>query len=186
MAPRQRRDSDSETDFAHARARAGRTCRDAAHHPAPPPHAARSPRAALALFRRPAPPLRRAINAHPAAARALSRSRLVIGSRAELVAALRAQLQANGPAPCHEGGCRCVAGALEERIRALREAMFLDALFLVAQFPGGQIAEADKCCYAFDVRRCAGLCRAAWVEEAFWSGLARVSHPGRQKRTRLM
>ena len=113
-------------------------------------------------------------------------SRLVIGSRAELVGALRAQLRAIGPAPCHEGDCRCVAAALEERIRALLQDMFLDALFLVAQFPGGQIAEADKCCYAFDVRRCAGLCRAAWVEEAFWSGLARVSHPGRQKRTRLM
>jgi hypothetical protein len=112
-------------------------------------------------------------------------SRLVIGSRAELVGALRAQLRANGPAPCHDGGCRCVAAALKEQIRALLQDMFLDALFLVAQFPGGQIAEADKCCYAFDVRACAGLNCATWAEEAFWSGLVRV-RAGPEKRTRLM
>ena len=98
-------------------------------------------------------------------------SRLVIGSRAELVAALRKQR----PTP-----------ERAERIRALLQDMFLDALFLVAQFPGGQIAEAEKCCYAFDVRLCAGLCRATWAEEAFWSGLVRVSHPGPEKVTRLM
>ena len=98
-------------------------------------------------------------------------SRFIIGSRAELIAALRKQR----PSP-----------ERAERVRALLEELFLDALFLVAQFPGGQIAEADKCSYAFDVRLCAGLCRATWAEEAFWSGLVRVSHPGRQKRTRLM
>ena len=98
-------------------------------------------------------------------------SRLIIGSRAELVAALRKQRASPERA---------------ERIRALLQDMFLDALFLVAQFPGGQIAEVEKCCYAFDVRLCAGLCRATWAEEAFWSGLARVAHPGPQKVTRLM
>ena len=98
-------------------------------------------------------------------------SRRIIGSRAELVAALRKQR----PTP-----------ERAERIRALLEELFLDALFLVAQFPGGQVAEAAKCCYAFDVRLCAGLCRATWAEEAFWSGLVRVAHPGRHKRTRLM
>ena len=67
----------------------------------------------------------------------------------------------------------------------MAEELFLDALFLVAQFPGGQIAEAEKCCYAYDVRRCAGLCTATWAEEAFWSGLVRV-RAGRRKRTRLM
>jgi hypothetical protein len=97
-------------------------------------------------------------------------SRLVIGSRAELIAALRKQR----PSP-----------ARAERARALAEELFLDALFLVAQFPGGQIAEADKCCYAYDVRRCAGLCRATWAEEAFWSGLVRVP-VGPRRRTRLM
>jgi ankyrin repeat protein len=114
-------------------------------------------------------------------------SRAVIGSRAELIAALRAQLRkAGAPGMCHGGGCRCAAAALEERIRAVREELFLDALFLVAQFPGGQVAEADKCCYAHDVRLCAGLCRATWAEEAFWSGLVRVAHPGPRKVTRLI
>ena len=98
-------------------------------------------------------------------------SRLIIGSRAELIAALRKQR----PSP-----------ARAERVRALLQDMFLDALFLVAQFPGGQIAEANKCCYAFDVRACAGLCRATWAEEAFWSGLVRVQYPGPHGRTRLM
>ena len=84
-------------------------------------------------------------------------SRLVIGSRAELVAALRKQR----PTP-----------ERAERVRALLEELFLDALFLVAQFPGGQVAEAAKCCYALDVRMCAGLCRAAWAEEAFWGWCA--------------
>ncbi len=98
-------------------------------------------------------------------------SRRIIGSRAELVAALRKQR----PTP-----------ERAERVRALLQDMFLDALFLVAQFPGGQIAEAEKCCYAYDVRACAGLCRATWAEEAFWSGLVRVSHPGPKQRTRLM
>ena len=98
-------------------------------------------------------------------------SRLIIGSRAELVAALRKQR----PTP-----------ERAERIRTLLQDMILDALFLVAQFPGGHIAEAEKCCYAYDVRLCAGLCRATWAEEAFWSGLVRVSHPGPEKRTRLM
>ena len=74
---------------------------------------------------------------------------------------------------------------LGKRRRVLAEDLFLDALFIAAQFPGGQISEADKCCYAYDVRACAGLCRATWVEEAFWSGLARVSS-GWRKRTRLM
>ena len=97
-------------------------------------------------------------------------SRRVIGSRAELVAALRKQRATPERA---------------ERVRALLQDMFLDALFLVAQFPGGQIAEAGKCCYAFDVRACAGLCRATWAEEAFWSGLVRV-HAGPKKLTRLM
>ena len=82
-------------------------------------------------------------------------SRLIIGSRAALVAALRKQR----PSP-----------ERAERIRALREELFLDALFLVAQFPGGQVAEAEKCCYAYDVRMCAGLCRATWAEEAFGAG----------------
>jgi hypothetical protein len=74
---------------------------------------------------------------------------------------------------------------LDERGRAVAEDLFLDALFIVAQFPGGQIAEADKCCYAFDVRACAGLCRATWAEEALWSGLVRV-RAGPGERTRLM
>ena len=76
--------------------------------------------------------------------------------------------------------------ALAERRRALAEGLFLDALFIVAQFPGAQVAEAEKCAYAFDVRACAGLCRATWAEEAFWSGLVRVAHPGPRKLTRLM
>jgi hypothetical protein len=97
-------------------------------------------------------------------------SRLVIGSRAELIAALRKQR----PTP-----------ERAERIRALREELFLDAVFLEAQFPGGQIAEAEKCCYAYDVRMCAGLCLTTWAEEAFWSGLVRV-RAGPEKRTRLM
>jgi ankyrin repeat protein len=71
-------------------------------------------------------------------------SRLVIGSRAELVAALRKQRATPERA---------------ERVRALLQDMFLDALFLVAQFPGGQIAEAEKCCYALDV--CARCSRRA-------------------------
>ena len=70
-------------------------------------------------------------------------SRLVIGSRAELIAALRKQR----PTP-----------ERAERVRALLQDMFLDALFLAAQFPGGQIAEADKwrqtSCTA--LRRCTG------------------------------
>ena len=154
-------------------------------------------------------------------------SRLVIGSRAELVTSLRAQA---APLAASEAALRAAAAAeadalraafdaqvaalrcvldtrvaavvaaaeadaaplavqrepLTERARAVAEELFLDALFLVAQFPGGQIAEAEKCCYAYDVRLCAGLCRAAWAEEAFWSGLVRVPHPGRRKRTRLM
>ena len=73
-----------------------------------------------------------------------------------------------------------------ERRRAVVEELFFEALFLVAQFPGGQVAEAAKCCYAFDVRLCAGLCRATWAEEALWSGLVRVSHPGPRAVTRLM
>ena len=142
-------------------------------------------------------------------------SRLVIGSRAELIAALRAQ---EAPLAAAEAAARAAAAAeeaalraafqarvaalrraldadvalfsaqrapLAERRRALAAELFLDALFLVAQFPGGQIAEADKCCYAHDVRLCAGLCRATWAEEAFWSGLVRV-RAGRRKRTRLM
>ena len=153
-------------------------------------------------------------------------SRLVIGSRAELIAALRAQ---EAPLAAGEAAARAAAAAevaaaraafdaqvaamrraldarvaalrekaeadaaplaarrapIAERRRAVAEELFLDALFIVAQFPGGQIAEADKCCYAFDVRLCAGLCRATWAEEAFWSGLVRV-HTGRRKVTRLM
>ena len=115
-------------------------------------------------------------------------SRAVIGSRAELIAALRKQAAAAaapGAAPCHADGCRCAIQALLERARALAQGLFLDALFIVAQFPGGQIPEAAKCCYAFDVRRCDALCRAARAEEVFWCGLARVQHP-RSKRTRLM
>jgi hypothetical protein len=107
-------------------------------------------------------------------------SRLVIGSRAKLIAALRKQV-----AECGGAAASAAAAALAEEARALAEELFLDALFLVAQFPGGQIAEAEKCCYAYDVRRCAGLCTATWAEEAFWSGLVRVSH-GPKKRTRLM
>jgi len=107
-------------------------------------------------------------------------SRLVIGSRAELIAALRKQVAERGGA-----GANAAAAALAEEARALAEELFLDALFLVAQFPGGQITEAEKCCYAYDVRECAGLCRATWTEEAFWSGLVRV-RAGPAKRTRLM
>ena len=106
-------------------------------------------------------------------------SRLVIGSRAALIAALRNQVAERG------GAGAGAAAARAEEAHALAEELFLDALFIVAQFPGGQIAEAAKCCYAFDVRRCAGLCRAAWAEEAFWSGLVRV-RAGPKKRTRLM
>jgi hypothetical protein len=106
-------------------------------------------------------------------------SRFIIGSRAALIAALRAQVAARGGAGAGAGA------ALAEEARALTEELFLDALFLVAQLPGGQIAEAGKCCYAYDVRLCAGLCTAAWAEEAFWSGLVRV-RAGPAKRTRLM
>jgi hypothetical protein len=142
-------------------------------------------------------------------------SRLVIGSRVELIAALRAQ---EAPLAAAEAAARAAAAAeesalraafeaqvaalrraldadvapfaaqrapLAERRRAVAEELFLDALFLVAQFPGGQIAEAAKCCYAYDVRLCAGLCTATWAEEAFWSGLVRV-RSGPYKRTRLM
>jgi hypothetical protein len=98
-------------------------------------------------------------------------SRFIIGSRAALIAALRAQWWP--------------LWGRAERIRALREELFLDALFLIAQFPGGQIAEAEKCCYAYDVRLCAGLCKATWAEEAFWSGLVRV-RAGPHKVTQLM
>ena len=72
-----------------------------------------------------------------------------------------------------------------EQRREIAEELFLDALFIAAQFPGGQIAEAGKCAYARDVRACAGLCRATWAEEAFWSGIVRV-RAGPGKRTRLM
>jgi hypothetical protein len=151
-------------------------------------------------------------------------SRLVIGSRAELIAALRKQEE---PLAAAEQNARSRAdydaavlrkafnakvakmqrkldasiaalaetaraealqrqrAPIAERRRAVAEELFLDALFIVAQFPGGQVAEAKKCAYAFDVRECAGLCRATWAEEAFWSGLVRVRH-GRYKRTRLM
>ena len=164
-------------------------------------------------------------------------SRLVIGSRAALIAALRAQ---EAPLAAAEAAERAAAAAdavalvaahaahvaalraafdaevaaaqsvvdarvaaraaaaeavaaplaarrepLAERRREVAEELFLDALFLVAQFPGGQIAEADKCCYAYDVRACAGLCKATWAEEAFWSGLVRV-RAGPKERTRLM
>ena len=101
-------------------------------------------------------------------------SRLVIGSRAALIAALRAQVAERGGAATGED-----TAALTERARALAEDLFLDALFIVAQFPGGQVPEAEKCCYAFDVRHCAGLCTATWREEAFWSGLVRVQHKKR-------
>jgi hypothetical protein len=121
----------------------------------------------------------RASPSRPAAAPPMSR--LVIGSRAELITALRKQIAERGGAVAS-----AAAAALAEEARALAEELVLDALFLVAQFPGGQIAEADKCCYAFDVRLCAGLCRATWAEEAFWSGLVRVSHAGPRKVTRLM
>ena len=97
-------------------------------------------------------------------------SRFINGSRAALAAALRKQWWPSW--------------GRAERIRALREELFLDALFLVAQFPGGQIAEAGQCCYAYDVRLCAGLCRATWAEEAFWSGMVRVRH-GPRRLTRL-
>ena len=107
-------------------------------------------------------------------------SRLVIGSRAALIAALRKQVAERGGAAAD-----AATAALAEEARALAEELFLDALFLVAQFPGGQIAEAEKCCYAYDVRFCAGLCSATWAEEAFWSGLVRVQM-GQHKRTRLM
>jgi hypothetical protein len=109
-------------------------------------------------------------------------SRFIIGSRAALIAALLKQVAERGGA-----AAGAAAAALAEEARALAEELFLDALFIVAQFPGGQIPEADKCSYALDVRRCAGLCRATWAEEAFWSGLVRVrTGPLRRKRTRLM
>ena len=58
----------------------------------------------------------------------------------------------------------------EEDARA-REELLLDALFIVAQDPGGRAAAAAAhFCYAFDVRLCAGLCAATWAEEALWSG----------------
>ena len=107
-------------------------------------------------------------------------SRFIIGSRAELIAALRKQVAERGGA-----AAGAAAAALAEEARALGEELFLDAVFLVAQFPGGQIAEAAKCCYAYDVRACAGLCRATWAEEAFWSGLVRV-RAGPRRVTRLM
>ena len=107
-------------------------------------------------------------------------SRFIIGSRAALIAALRKQVAERGGT-----AASAAAAALAEEARALGEELFLDAVFLVAQFPGGQIPEADKCCYAFDVRLCAGLCRATWAEEAFWSGFVRV-RAGPKKRTRLM
>ena len=107
-------------------------------------------------------------------------SRFIIGSRAALIAALRKQVAERGGA-----AAGAAAAALAEEARALAEELFLDAVFLVAQFPGGQIAEAEKCCYAYDVRRCAGLCTATWAEEEFWSGLVRVLS-GPYKRTRLM
>jgi hypothetical protein len=106
-------------------------------------------------------------------------SRFIIGSRAALIAALRKQVAERGGA-----GADAAVAALAEEARALAEELFLDAVFLLAQFPGGQIAEADKCCYAFDVRMCAGLCRGTRAEEPFWSGLVRV-RAGPWKRTRL-
>jgi ATP-binding cassette subfamily B protein len=47
-------------------------------------------------------------------------------------------------------------------IAALAFAQF-SGIQAVAQFPGGRVAEAEKCCYAFDVRACAGLCSATWA-----------------------
>jgi ankyrin repeat protein len=106
------------------------------------------------------------------------------------VAALRRELDVrvvllHATAEMDAEGFAARRAPIAERRREVAEELFLDALFIVAQFPGGQIAEAEKCCYAFDVRLCAGLCRATWAEEAFWCGLVRV-RSGRHKRTRLM
>jgi hypothetical protein len=107
-------------------------------------------------------------------------SRLIIGSRAELIGALRRGARKAAA----DGTSAPVLALMLEPARALAEELFLDALFIVAQFPGGQVAEAAKCCYAYDVRQAAGLCRATWTEEAFWCGLVRV-RSGRWRRTRL-
>ena len=109
-------------------------------------------------------------------------SRFILGSRAALVAELDAQAAALGSSDAPDAA---VASWLAERRREIAEELSLDALFLVAQFPGGQIPEAEKCCYAYDLRACAGLCAAAWDEEAFWSGLVRA-RAGPAQRTRLM
>ena len=53
----------------------------------------------------------------------------------------------------------------------------IDALFLVAQH--------DRCAWASELRLCAFLCRAMWIEEVFWSAMTRV-HIGHRQRTRLM
>jgi ankyrin repeat protein len=109
-------------------------------------------------------------------------SRFILGSRAALVAALDEQAAALGSSGAPDAA---VASWLAERRREVAEELSLDALFLVVQFPGGQIPEAEKCCYAYDLRACAGLCAAAWAEEAFWSGLVRT-RAGPAQRTRLM
>jgi hypothetical protein len=45
---------------------------------------------------------------------------------------------------------------------------FLNALFIACQTEKGRVG------FAYDLRQCAGLCRATWNEEALWDGLVHV------------
>jgi hypothetical protein len=55
----------------------------------------------------------------------------------------------------------------------------LDAIVIAAQSERGREG------YAFDLRWCAGLCRATWNEEALWNGLVHVQR-GAMDHTHLM
>ena len=57
--------------------------------------------------------------------------------------------------------------------------LFLDALFIAFQ------SEKGRKGFAYDLRWCAGLCRATWREEALWNGLVHVRR-GWHYRTHLM
>jgi hypothetical protein len=131
---------------------------------------------------------RAAFDAEAAAARAAAEAR---------VAALRRVLDARellgATAALEAGELAARRAPLAERRCAVAEELFLDALFHVAQFPGGQIAEADKCCYAYDVRLCAGLCSATWAEGgrrrrfgAGWCACTRGRRSGRGSCTQRM
>ena len=78
---------------------------------------------------------------------------------------------------------RAFTSAEEDRKRQDRIAQtadrFLDALFIAMQ------SEKGRKGFAYDLRWCAGLCRATWRDQAVWNGLVHVQR-GPKKRTHLM